>query len=211
MSRQSISKFILEFYLLDNLVYKRSEETWTLELIKIHSYNVLVHLDQMYMYNSLETSKLMNFFDLLFFGFVWEWLRLSGNDIFWWYLIFFFFVFCYLKSLVKKRQTFLGQVRRRSQADCQDFILAFADPQLWENYWNAGKSLEPHCVQKVFELWQWGAMGCVLLHRREWQQGLFCLHRQMSSCPGDRLILAIAFSPPDQPGFVLLFLLWFKL
>lgn len=52
-------------------MYKRSEEIWTLELIKIHSYNFLVCLDQMYMYNSLETSKLMKVFDLLFFEFVW--------------------------------------------------------------------------------------------------------------------------------------------
>lgn len=138
-------------------MYKRSEEIWTLELIKIHSYNFLVCLDQMYMYNSLETSKLMKVFDLLFFEFVWGdrgYLAMTFSGDIW---SFFFLVFCYSKSLVKKGQTFLGKVRRRTRADCQGFILAFADPQLWKNYWNAGKILEPHCVQKVFELWQWGA------------------------------------------------------
>ena len=58
-----------------------------------------------------------------------------------------------------------------------------------------------------------GVMGSTLLHRREWMAAESVLSAEPgSSCPGDRLILAISWSAPGQPGFVFLwFLHWCKL
>lgn len=171
----------------------------------------MVCLNQMCVCKStLETSKLMEFFIADFWVCV-GWLCLSGNETF--LVIFgqvFKFVSCCPKYLIRKDKPGKGLWEGESWADCQSFILASVELQLWANDLNAGKILEPHCVQKAFKPWKWGAWA-------------------MHGCPGGsgsrgcpvctaggppapwQVDLGDLFSAPGQPGFVpLLFSLWFK-